>query len=338
MQRPKQALVAFATTSLVALSLAGCGAKGGTAQSDGSGSGTLKVVATTTQVADFVRHIGKGHVDALQLTKPNASPHEYEPTPADLQAIGKAKLLFENGVGLEEEWLDKPVQAAGFSGRTVDTSAGVKLRQGHDEHEHGEHAEKHDDHSGDHSDEHHHDEQADDPHIWHNPRFAKIMCENIRKALIKADPAHKSDYQANFTAYAAQLDALDKDIAHKIGSLPEDSRKLVTNHDAFGYYIDRYHLTYVGAVIPDFSDQAELSGNQIDGLVKKIKAQKVKAVFGESSLPPKTTKAIARQAGVKVIAGDGSLYGDSLGPKGSAGDTYLKSERFNIKTIVDALK
>ncbi|KPC59231.1 metal ABC transporter substrate-binding protein [Streptomyces chattanoogensis] len=317
MHRPQQALVALAAISLTAFPLAGCGAKGGSAQADGSGPGTLKVVATTTPVADFVRNIGKGRVDLLQLIKPNASPHEYEPTPAHLQAIGQAKVLFENGAGLEEEWLDKPVQAAGFSGRTVDTSKHVTLRQGEDE-ETGK--------------------PADDPHIWHNPRNAKIMCRNIEQALIKADPDHKADYHANFTAYADRLDALDKDIARKIGSLPRENRKLVTNHDAFGYYIDRYHLTYVGAVIPDFSDQAELSGKQIDSLVQKIKAQKVKAVFGESSLPPKTAKAIARQAGVKVIAGDGSLYGDSLGPKGSAGDTYLKSERFNTKTIVDALK
>lgn len=317
MPRPKQSLVTLAAISLAALSLAGCGAKADTAQSDGADSGALKVVATTTQVADFVRTIGKGHVDVIQLVKPSASAHEYEPTPADLQAIGRSKLLFENGVGLEEEWLDKPVHASGFSGETVDTSRHVTLRRGEDEE------------SG---------KPADDPHIWHNPRNAKIMCNTIRKALIKADPAHKADYQGHFTAYAAKLDALDKNIERLIDSVPENSRKLVTNHDAFGYYVDRYHLTYVGAVIPDFSDQAELSGKQIDGLVKKIKAQKVKAVFGESSLPPKTAKAIARQAGVKVIAGDGSLYGDSLGPKGSAGDTYLKSELANTKTIVDALK
>ncbi|MBA2947628.1 zinc ABC transporter substrate-binding protein [Streptomyces sp. PSKA28] len=314
---PQRLTAAAALAAVAATSLTACGTTAGANSGDAQGGGTVKVVATTTQVADFVRNIGGDRVTVTQLVKPNASPHEYEPTPAALQAIGEAALLVKNGVGLEDEWLPKTAQASGFDGETVDTSTGITLRQGED-HETGK--------------------AADDPHIWHNPLNAKIMSETIEKALIKADPQHKADYQDNFTAYAAKLDALDKDIAEQINSLPADDRKLVTNHDAFGYYIDRYQLTYVGSVIPDFSDQAELSGNQLDSLVKKIKKQKVKAVFGETSLPPKTAQAIARQSGVKVVAGDGSLYGDSLGPKGSAGDTYLKSMEFNTKTIVDALK
>ncbi|QHC26774.1 zinc ABC transporter solute-binding protein [Streptomyces sp. GS7] len=111
---------------LAALSLTGCGPKAATAQSDDSGSGTLKVVATTTQVADFVRTIGTGHVDVVQLVTPNASAHEYKPTPADLQAIGRSKLLFENGVGLEEEWLDKAVRPSGaLPGTPGSTSASI---------------------------------------------------------------------------------------------------------------------------------------------------------------------------------------------------------------------
>ncbi|MEU6866243.1 metal ABC transporter substrate-binding protein [Streptomyces sp. NPDC046876] len=287
------------------------------ADSGATDNGKLKVVATTTQVADFVRVIGGDRVAVTQLVKPNASPHEYEPTPDVIQAIGQAQLLVKNGVGLEDEWLGKTVQTSGFRGQTVDTSADISLRQGEDE-ETGK--------------------PVDDPHIWHNPQNAKIMCAAVEKALAKADPDHLDGYEQRFAAYAAKLDALDKDIERQINSLPEEGRKLVTNHDAFGYYIDRYHLNFVGSVIPDFSDQAELSGSQLDGLVKKIKDEKVKAVFGESSLPPKTAKTIADQAGVKVVAGEGSLYGDSLGPGGSAGDTYLKSEEFNTKTIVDALK
>jgi zinc/manganese transport system substrate-binding protein/manganese/iron transport system substrate-binding protein len=305
----------MAVAALAATSLAGCGS--GSAAESPDADDKLRVVATTTQVADFVREIGGDRVQVTQLVKPNASPHEYEPTPAAIQAIGRADLLVKNGVGLEDDWLPRTVQAAGFDGATVDTSAGITLRQGEDEH------------TG---------KPADDPHIWHNPLGAQIMCATIEKALIKADPAHKADYQDHFTTYAAKLDTLDKNIERKINSLPADDRKLVTNHDAFGYYVDRYHLTFVGSLIPDFSDQAELSGTRLDSLVAKIKKEKVKAVFGETSLPPKTAKTIADQAGVKVVAGDGSLYGDSLGPKGSAGDTYIKSMEFNTETIVDALK
>lgn len=317
MHHPKRRAVGLASVAIALASVTACGS-GAAADSGASGEGgKLKVVATTTQVADFVRTIGGDRVAVTQLVKPNASPHEYEPTPAAIQAIGQAELLVKNGVGLEDAWLAKTVQTSAFHGQAVDTSADVTLRHGEDE-ETGK--------------------PADDPHIWHNPQNAKIMCAAIEKALAKADPAHTADYEQRFTDYAAKLDALDKDIERQVNSLPEEGRKLVTNHDAFGYYIDRYRLTFVGSVIPDFSDQAELSSTQLDNLVKKIKDEKVKAVFGESSLPPKTAQTIAAEAGVKVVAGDGSLYGDSLGPEGSAGDTYLKSEAFNTKTIVDALK
>ncbi|MFK0047641.1 metal ABC transporter substrate-binding protein [Streptomyces sp. NPDC090741] len=317
MHHPKPRAVRLAAAVIALASVTACGSTSAADSGASDKGGKLKVVATTTQVADFVRVIGGDRVVVTQLVKSNASPHEYEPTPDVIQAIGQAQLLVKNGVGLEDDWLGKTVQTSGFRGQTVDTSADVKLRQGE-----GEETGK----------------PVDDPHIWHNPENANIMCAAVEKALAGADPAHKSGYEQRFTEYAAKLDTLDKDIERQINSLPEDGRKLVTNHDAFGYYVDRYHLTFVGSVIPDFSDQAELSGSQLDSLVKKIKDEKVKAVFGESSLPPKTAKTIADEAGVKVVAGGGSLYGDSLGPEGSAGDTYLKSEEFNTKTIVGALK
>jgi ABC-type Zn uptake system ZnuABC Zn-binding protein ZnuA len=115
------------------------------------------------------------------------------------------------------------------------------------------------------------------------------------------------------------------------------NKKLVTNHDAFGYYIDRYGLQFVGSIIPSFDTSAELSGRDIRDLVAKIKATKVKAVFSETSLPPKTAETIGREAGVKVVEGEDALYGDSLGPAGSDGDTYLKMIRHNTRTIVSNL-
>ena len=112
----------------------------------------------------------------------------------------------------------------------------------------------------------------------------------------------------------------------------------MSNHDAFGYYVDRYGLEFVGSVIPSFDTQAELSSNDISDLVRKIRSQGVKAVFSEASLPPKTAEAIASQAGVKVVAGEDALYGDTLGAPGSDGDTYLKMMEHNTKEIVDNLK
>jgi manganese/iron transport system substrate-binding protein len=161
------------------------------------------------------------------------------------------------------------------------------------------------------------------------------MVANIDRALAAADPADAGVFRANLAAYTKQLQVLDAEVQRQIDSLA--NKKLVTNHDAFGYYIDRYGLQLVGSVIPSFDTSAELSGRDIRDLVARIKATGVKAVFSETSLPPTAAETIGREAGVKVVEGEGALYGDSLGPAGSDGDTYLKMIRHNTKTIVSNL-
>lgn len=282
--------------------LAGCGAKSADAAGD-----PLPVVATTPQVADFVRTIGGADVKVTQIIKPGVDPHEYEPTPADMQAISQARLVVKNGVGLEK-WLDGTISSAGYRGTVVDASRGVTLRV--------------------------EDGGEQDPHIWHNPLNAKIMVADIEQGLAAADPSHASVFAGNLAAYSAELDKLDAGNLAAYGKIAPTQRKLVTNHDAFGYYVDRYRLDFVGSVIPSMDTSAELSAKQLTDLVAKIEATGVKAVFTESSLPPKTAEAIASRAGVKVVA---SLYGDSLGPAGSPGATYLGAEEHNTQTIVTAL-
>ncbi len=288
---------------------------GGSENSSGAtATGKLKVVATTTEVADFARNVGGDSVELHQILKPNVDPHDYEPSPVDIQAIAEADVIVKNGVGLEK-WLDPVIDAAGFKGTVVDASRDVRIRKGDD----SEHADG-------------------DPHIWHDPRNAEIMAANIMTGFAEADPTDRPTYQRNLSIYAAKLKELDAEIAEKIESIPADRRKLVTNHDAFGYYIDRYNLTFVGSIIPSFDTSAELSARQISDLAAKIKAAGVTAVFSEASLPPKTAEAIGRETGVKVVAGEDSLYVDTLGPEGSAGATYLQMERHNTDTIVNALK
>jgi ABC-type Zn uptake system ZnuABC Zn-binding protein ZnuA len=301
--------VVLAAAGCVALlATAGCG------KSSGDAKGRLRVVATTTQVADFARDVGGSRVVVHQILKPNVDPHDYEPSPADIEAIRKADLLVKNGVGLEK-WLDKSISSAGFHGAVVDASKGVKVRRGNGEEE----------------------EAAGDPHIWHNPLNAKVMASDIEAGLAKADSRHAAEYQHRLSAYQAKLDALDADIARRIDTIPPGQRKLVTNHDAFGYYVDRYHLEFVGSIIPSFDTSAEMSAKDVNDLVARIRATGTKAIFSESSLPPKTARTIANEAGVKVEAGENSLYGDTLGPKGSAGDTYPHMEEHNTKVIVAAL-
>jgi len=176
----------------------------------------------------------------------------------------------------------------------------------------------------------------DDPHIWHSPLNARIMVSNIRAAYASADPSNADIYAGQERAYHAQLDALDRDIRGSLSTLA--SKKLVTSHDSLGYYVDEFDLDYVGSVIPSFDSQAELSPAQINDLVSKIKAQRVKAVFSETSLPPKTADAVAKEANVKIVSGANGIYGDSLGPSGSDGATYLQMMRHNTNAITSNLR
>jgi len=301
---------------LAAVTLAGCGSGGdeaGTPAMAGGGA-RLKVVATTPVVADFVRNVGGDLVAVSQILRPGVDPHDFEPSPADVQAIADADLVVESGVGLEA-WLDETVQAAGYSGQVVDSSDGVTIHKGNGE-----------------------ERQAEgDPHVWHDPRNAKAMVAGIAAALGARDAADKATYERNAAGYSAKLDALDKANQTKIDSVPPGQRKLVTNHDAFGYYCARYGLTFVGSIIPSFDTSAELSGRELSDLVAKIKASGVKAVFSEASLPPKIAQTVAGQAGVQVVGGEDALYADGLGPEGSAGGTYLGAEQHNTDTIVKAL-
>ena len=306
--------------------LAGCGNGSTPAASDQPQA--LKVVATTPEVADFVRNIGGADVSVTQIIKPNVDPHDFEPTPADIKAIAEAKVVVKNGVGLEE-WLDRTIEASGFQGAVIDSSQGVKLLEGG--HEEEEHAEEGEEAGEEHAGEDH------DPHIWHNPRNAKIMVTNIEKGLAAADPARAGTFATNLTGYSAKLDKLDADNEAAFAKLPAADRKLVTNHDAFGYYVDRYRLEFVGSVIPSLDTSAELSAKQLGDLVAKIKATGTKAIFTESSLPPKTAEAIAKQAGVEVVGGEDALYGDSLGEQGTPQGTYLGAEEHNTQVIVSAL-
>ena len=291
--------------ALALVLVAGCSG-GERGDRDGSG-GRLQVVATTTQVADLTVNVGGDRVRVTGLLKPGVDAHDQEPSPADLEAIANADLVVENGVGLES-WLADTIRSSGFDGPVVDASQGVRLRQAGGE---------------------------ADPHIWQDPRNAAVMAANIERGLARAEPAAAAAFQANLDAYTRQLQALDAEVQRQIDSLA--NRKLVTNHDAFGYYIDRYGLQFVGSVIPSFDTSAELSGRDIRDLVARIEATKVKAVFSETSLPPRTAETIAREAGVKVVEGEDALYGDALGPPGSGGDTYLKMIRHNTRTIVSNL-
>ena len=301
MGRRRAALVAVVAALLL---VAGCAKPAGPWRGDADGP---RVVATTTQVADMAAVVGADRIDLVRLLKPGIGAHDYEPSPADVEAIATAQLVVENGVGLES-WLHDTVESAGYDGPVVDASQGVRLREVGGE---------------------------PDPHIWQDPRNAVVMAANIERGLARVDPGSAGFYQANLAAYLEALRALDAEVERQTAGLA--NRKVVTNHDAIGYYLDRYHLELVGSVIPSFDSSAELSGRDVRDLVAKVKATGVRAIFSETSLPPRAAETIGREAGVKVVTGEDALYGDSLGPPGSDGDSYIRMIRHNTRTIVSNL-
>ena len=288
--------------------IAGCASSPSLNSAAESGSHTrVKIVASTTQLADFARVIGGEHVAIVSLAKPGLDPHEFQESPADMEALRNADLVTRNGVGLDA-WLDPLLKSSDSRAAVIDTSTGIALRT---------------------------DSGQNDPHVWANPKNAQIMVAAIANKLVDIDPKHATDYQAAFASYKTQLNQLDADITAQFASLT--TKKFVTTHDSLGYFIDHFGLEYVGSVIPSFDTNSEVTAQQINELVTSVKRSGVRAIFTESSLPAKAAKALADQAHVRVVDGADALYGDSLGLPGSSGDTYLKMMRHNANAIASNL-
>ncbi|MFF2372116.1 metal ABC transporter substrate-binding protein [Agromyces sp. NPDC058110] len=338
-RRPLPALAALATFGVAALALTGCATSSGSA-APGTTSGP-QIVATTTQVGDFVHELAGDEVGLTQLLSPGQSAHSFDPSAAQLLALGNADAVVMNGAGLES-WLDDALQASGFDGVLIDASTGIELfgTDEHDDHDHdqaADAADHADDHEGEEADDDHgHDHGAGNPHIWTDPELAGTMVENIADGLAGLEGIDGAALEANRTAYLGQLDDLDHWIEQSVDQVAEGSRLLVTNHDAFTYYVDAYDIDFIGSVIPSFDDNAEPSAADIDELVAAIEATGTKAVFSEASLSPKAAEAIAKEAGVTVYSGPDALYGDSLGEAGTEGATYVGSQIHNTRLIVES--
>jgi ABC-type Zn uptake system ZnuABC Zn-binding protein ZnuA/ABC-type Mn2+/Zn2+ transport system permease subunit len=274
------------------LLLAGCG---------GSGNDKPVVVATTTQLGDFARQVGGNAVQVHQILQPNTDPHEYEPRPDDIRATAGAKVVLESGDGLDA-WMKKVVEQAGGDPQVVTVGDAARTQVA------GEGSE------------------PTDPHWWHDPRNAEAAVERIRAALGEALPANKESFDTRAAAYVTKIDALDKRLDACFGSVPAGERKLVTSHDAFNYFAKRYGIRFIGAIVPSQSTEAQPSAGDVARLVQQVKREHVRAIFLESSVNSKLAKAVAAQTGA---IGNLTLYGDTLGPKGSAGATYVGMEQAN---------
>jgi ABC-type Zn uptake system ZnuABC Zn-binding protein ZnuA len=261
--------------------------------------GTIAVVATTTQMQDLVRNVGGGRVHVVGILRPNVDPHDFEPTPSTVVALTGAKLVVESGVGLDA-WADQLVASAGTSAPVFDAAAGLPIR-------------------------------GDDPHWWGDPTLVERAAAALARRLGEVDPGHRAAYARNGARYIRQVARMDAENRRLVATVPPADRKLVTNHDAFGYLAAHYGIRVVGSVFPALSTAAQPSAQDVASLIGRIRAQHVRAIFTESSLDPAVERQIGFEAGARVFA---DLYGDSLGPAGSPGATYLGMERWNVRAMV----
>jgi ABC-type Zn uptake system ZnuABC Zn-binding protein ZnuA len=285
----------LALAALGALLLAGCGSGGGEGDRP-------TVVATTTQAADLARNVAGDRAEVRGLLAPNSDPHDHEVRPGDVKALARADLVVRSG-GELDEWLVGAIDSAGADAPVLTLLDQVQPR-------------------------------GEDPHWWQDPRRAEEAVGAIAAALAEADPEGAAGYEQRADAYTRRIRALDAAVRRCVDELPREARKLVTTHDALGYYADRYGLEVIGTVIPSLSTQAQPSAGDLSELADTIRREGVRAIFAESSVNPKVEAAIAEETG--AVVGE-PLWADSLGPEGSTGESYLASVRANTEAIVRGL-
>lgn len=267
----------------------------------------ITVVATTTQVTEFTRTLLGSNGSVTGLIQPNQSAHSFDPSAKQLLMLSQADAVVINGADLEP-WLADALDAANFSGVIIDATQGIDLING-------------------------------DPHVWTSPVQAHKMVATISAGLKKlpgATSTIQADITANTDAYEIQLQALHGWITENLAQVPADQRLLVTNHDAFTYFVNEYSIVFLGSIVPSFDDNAEPSAAEIDALIALIKESGAKAIFSESSISPKLAQTIAKEAGVEVYSGEDALYSDSLGVAGSNGETYIKATVHNVTMLMNS--
>jgi ABC-type Zn uptake system ZnuABC Zn-binding protein ZnuA len=283
---------------------------------DSGGAGpALRIVATTTQAADLARSVAGDRAHVVGLLTANADPHDYELRPRDVESLADADLVVRSG-GDVDDWLDDAIEQAASDAPVVTLIDAVQTIEGG--HEGEEQA----------------GEDEADPHWWQDPRNAAIAVGEIERSLAIVDPEHADAYRDRAARYRAELDALDRAVRACWQQVPPRRRKLVTTHDALGYYAKRYGLEVVGTVIPSLSTQGQASAGALAELVETIRREDVKVVFAESSVSSKVEQAIADEAGATVGR---ALWADTLGPEGSGGATYLQSIASNTQAMVEGV-
>ncbi|MGQ0677067.1 MAG: metal ABC transporter solute-binding protein, Zn/Mn family [Rhodospirillales bacterium] len=267
----------------------------------------VKAVASFSILGDMVKAVGGSRVAVATLVGPDGDAHVFQPAPGDARAVADSKVVFVNGLGFEG-WMERLAQSAGFKGAVVAAATGIQPRQMKD------------------------DKAAIDPHAWQDLRNALVYADNIEKGLSAADPAGAAAYKANAAAYKKQIQELDAWVRAEIAAVPKARRKVVTSHDAFGYFASAYGVQFLAPA--GVSTDAEPSAKGVAALIRQIKREAITALFVENITNPKLVEQIGKETGVKPGP---RLYSDALSKPGGPADTYVKMFRHNVSTLKSAM-
>lgn len=270
---------------------------------------TVNAVASFTVLADVVKQVGGEHVNVKSLVGPNGDPHTFEPTPQDSQALAKADIVFVSGLGLEG-WMDRLVSASGYKGEPVVASRGVSTRSMEEE-----------------------GKTVTDPHAWNSMYNGVIYATNVMNALIKADPQDADAIRRSGENYIQKLQALDSWAKTSFATVPTAKRKVLTSHDAFGYFGQRYGVTFLAPV--GFSTEAEASASEVGGLIKQLQAEHIHSYFIENQTDPRLVKQIASATGAQP---GGELYPEALSQPSGPAPTYVAAFRHNVDAMIRSMK
>lgn len=264
----------------------------------------LKVVATFSILADMAREVGGQAVEVSALVGPNADAHVYEPTPADVRRVARADVVVTNGLRFEG-WIDRLIASSGYRGRVVVASAGiVPLQIG----------------------------GGADPHAWQSLVNGQRYAQNLRDALVAAAPQRSAEINAQAASYQARMAALDQDTRNRIAALPESRRRVITSHDAFGYFAAAYGVRFIAP--RGWTTGSEPSAETVARIVRQARETQASALLVENISDPRLIERIAREANLKV---GGELYSDALSAPGTAADTYIHMFEHNVRTLLDAM-
>lgn len=269
---------------------------------------TLNVVASFSILGDMVSQIGGEHVKVTTLVGPDGDPHTFEPTPQDSQALAQASVVFVSGLGLEG-WMDRLITASGYRGDVVVASSGISTRTMEEE-----------------------GSTVTDPHAWNNLQNGEIYARNVMQALIKADPQDAADIRRSGERYIQQLQQLDSWAKSAFNAVPRSARKVLTSHDAFGYFGQRYGVTFLAPV--GFSTEAEASASDVAQIIKQLRREHIHRYFIENQTDPRLVKQIASESGAQP---GGELYPEALSAAGGPAATYTAAFRHNAEAMLKSM-